>query len=155
LFHISINLQIGVIIYYSLNSLFFIYYAIFLYEGTDLINYNFYTPHNVSAIDEVANGQMIDYCSNTSSLRTYFNFDQYNDLFQNFVTQTTTIRDKYNVTFNSTVYNEFEDKSNNLNVNEFIAVQNKSIYWDIEQINYYLFPLSLYKFFNKRNSIIK
>jgi hypothetical protein len=152
--YILINLNIVSIIFLSVFAVVALYYGIYCFEGSTVINNLFYKSKTIGNFSQIPSGSIIDLCTSDigGDIDTYFNFSKYYTFYDNLINQGIDIRDRYSLTPSSQEYEKFYSKVGLLNLTFFEAVENRKIKWDLdgEQINYFLYPLSSYKYFDPR-----
>jgi hypothetical protein len=154
IFHILINVNIFSLLFYNLFAVFAIYYGFFSYEGVTIMDDIFYQNKLFSNFSSMPNGYIIDLCTSTEggNIDTFFNFTYYYEFYDNLINEGISIREAYKNTPPSEDYNKFVDISTSMLIDSFEAIENRNIKWDLngEQINFFLYPLESYKYFNPR-----
>jgi hypothetical protein len=154
MYHMIININIFSMIFFILFSLFSMYYGLFCFEGSMVVEDVFYKNSWINLFDGVPHGKIIDLCTSEGNIDNYFNFTSYYSFYDNLVEEGIKIQNTYSTTPLNPVYDSFKNKVDSMKINSFEAVENRKIKWepDSEQINYFLYPLSTYKYFTPRKS---
>lgn len=157
-FHLVINCNMFGSVYMAAFSLILILLAEFVFEGGMVMQHLFYDHGLIHNFTFVPHGQMIDDCVSTEvgNVNDYFNFSYFWNYYNDMINRTETIKTKYaeeNLPA-TPLYDALISFGKNIAVSDFHSESNSSLIWDPngEQINYFLYPLSDYKYITTRPS---
>jgi hypothetical protein len=152
-----IVLNIVTIVFLSVFSVVALYYGIYCYEGTTVIDNLFYKNKAIGNFSAVPNGEIIDLCTSGGNIDSHFNFSKYYYFYEDLINEGIEIEKTYKNNPSTQSFDDFYTQVNSMNITSFEAIEDRKIKWDLdgEQINYFLYPLKGYKYFNTRIFILK
>jgi hypothetical protein len=150
-FHLSINSNSCSSIFLGGYSFILVLLAIFTYETTMVMENKFFDGYHFSNFTFVPHGDFVDLCIRPDiggHVNDYFNFTYYYNYYTYMMDYTLAIKANYSRVPVTTKYDTYTSFVQNMDLSNFHSIDDKEFKWDPsgEQINYFLFPLSEYKY---------
>ncbi len=151
-FHLVINFNTFTAVIISLFAYILLCGAVFIYESGTVMKNNFYNNHTMKNFYFIPNGDLIDLCESLGNVNGRYNFTYFYNYYTDMINYSTNLTNFY-ISGKATAipkYDLINKTIKSMDLSEFHSISNKSLRWDPEgeQINYFLFPLSKYKYIN-------
>lgn len=150
-FHLSINSNTCSSIFLGGYSFILVLLAIFTYETTMVMENKFFDGYHFSNFTFIPNGDLIDLCIRPNiggHVNDFFNFTYYYNYYTYMMDYTMEIKANYTRVPGTAKYDSYTSFVQNMDLSNFHSKDDKEFKWDPngEQINYFLFPLTEYKY---------